>query len=222
MTFSIAAKCLETGMFGCAITTTNMACGSRAIFAKAGTGAVLSQSWSNPGLGPVGIQLLSEGKNAEETIKGIVKADRFPGWRQLAVVDRDGKTAVHHGDKITSIKSHATAPGAIAAGNGIVHERVSNGMIEGYLRNPKMHFGYRLLHALDGGVAAGGQAKQLHSAALLIVDDLAFPIVDLRVELDSDPLTKLRFLWEIYRPQIETYRLRAMDPGNAPSPDLLV
>ncbi len=95
-------------------------------------------------------------------------------------------------------------------------------MIDGYLRMPKMHFGYRLLHALDGGVAVGGQAKQLHSAALVIVDDLAFPIVDLRVELDSDPLRELHFLWEIYRPQIETYRLRATDPGNAPSVEYLV
>lgn len=209
-------------MFGCAITTTNMGCGSRAIFAKAGTGAVLSQAWSDPALGPEGLALLSEGKRAEEVIQALAKRDRSIGYRQLAVVDRDGRQAFRHGEKITSIKAHALAPGAIAIGNGIANDNVPAAMIEGYLREPQMHFAHRLLRALEAGLAAGGQAKQIKSAAVLVVHDLPFPIVDLRVELDSDPLAKIRFLWEIYRPQIETYRLRAMDPANAPPVEYLV
>jgi hypothetical protein len=57
------------------------------------------------------------------------------------------------------------------------------------------------------------------SAALLVVYEQLFPLVDLRVELAPQPLVELRFLWELYRPQLELYVRRAIDPDSVPYPE---
>ena len=81
------------------------------------------------------------------------------------------------------------------------------------------HLAERLLLALEAGLAAGGEPKQVKSAALLVVDDQPFPLVDLRVELDRAPLAELRFLWEVYRPRMEVFVTRAVDPDRVPFPE---
>jgi molybdenum-dependent DNA-binding transcriptional regulator ModE len=80
------------------------------------------------------------------------------------------------------------------------------------------HFGARLLEALRAGAAQGGEAGPLHSAGLLIVREVSWPIADLRVDWsDEDPIAGLAALWDIYAPQIDDYVRRALDPGVAPS-----
>ena len=73
---------------------------------------------------------------------------------------------------------------------------------------------------LEAGLAAGGELKQVKSAALLVVHEQPFPLVDLRVELDAQPLAQLRFLWELYQPQVEPYVRRALDPDSIPYPEV--
>jgi uncharacterized Ntn-hydrolase superfamily protein len=75
-----------------------------------------------------------------------------------------------------------------------------------------------LLRGLEAGQSHGGEAGAIHSAALCIVRDVSWPIVDLRVDWDErDPIAALSRLWEIYAPQIEDYVKRALDPVNAAS-----
>ena len=74
------------------------------------------------------------------------------------------------------------------------------------------------MRAAEAGQAAGGEWKQLKSAALLVVHRERFPFVDLRVDLHAQPLVGLRFLWELYQPQAEPYVVRAVDPDRAPGP----
>jgi uncharacterized Ntn-hydrolase superfamily protein len=79
------------------------------------------------------------------------------------------------------------------------------------------HLGTRLLQALRAGAAHGGEAGPIHSAGLLIVREVAWPIVDLRVDWsDADPVAALGALWDIYAPQIDDYVQRALDPAHAP------
>jgi uncharacterized Ntn-hydrolase superfamily protein len=81
-----------------------------------------------------------------------------------------------------------------------------------------LHFAARLLQALHAGVEAGGEAGPIHSAGLLVVRDVSWPIVDLRVDwAEDDPVAQLTALWERYEPQVEDYVRRALDPGAAPS-----
>jgi uncharacterized Ntn-hydrolase superfamily protein len=216
MTFSIAARCARTGMFGAAVTTSSMAVGSRCPYAKAGVGAVLTQHRTDPRLGPRGIDLLEDGKSAREAVDALVTDNSTIGWRQLAVVDRDGGTAFHHGDKIYSIHAGAQGNGCVAIGNIIRNEDVPAAMVAAFERDPDAHLAERLVQALEGGLAAGGELKQVKSAALLVVHEHSFPLVDLRVELEPQPLTQLRYLWELYQPQMDIYVARVIDPDNAP------
>ena len=86
MTFSLVGMCRRTGMFGAAVTTSNMNVGTRCPFAKAGIGAVLTQHRTDNRLGPKGLALLEEGKTSSEVIDCLAAENPTIGWRQLAVV----------------------------------------------------------------------------------------------------------------------------------------
>jgi uncharacterized Ntn-hydrolase superfamily protein len=80
------------------------------------------------------------------------------------------------------------------------------------------HFGARLLAALRAGGERGGEAGPVHSAGLLVVREVSWPIVDLRVDWsEADPIAALTALWGVYAPQIDDYVRRAVNPGEAPS-----
>jgi uncharacterized Ntn-hydrolase superfamily protein len=79
-------------------------------------------------------------------------------------------------------------------------------------------FGVRLLQALRAGHTQGGETGPIRSAGLMIVREVSWPIVDLRVDWDErDPIDALVRLWAIYAPQIEDYVNRALNPTGAPS-----
>lgn len=216
MTYSLVGMCRRTGMFGAAVTTSNMNVGARCPHAKAGVGAVLTQHRTDNRLGPRGIELLEEGKSAPDVIDALVDNNPTIGWRQLAVVDRNGETGFYHGANISSIHTAAQGDGCCAIGNIIRNEDVPTKMIEAFEGSPDSHLGERLLLALEAGFAAGSEFKQVKSAALLVVHEESFPLVDLRVEFDRAPLTELRFLWEAYQPQMERFVIQVIDPDSLP------
>ncbi len=216
MTFSLVGMCRRTGMFGAAVTTSSMGVGSRCPYARAGVGAILTQNRTDPCLGPRGLERLGQGDTAAQVIDALVQDNATIGWRQLAVIDRRGETAYYHGDKITSIHQAAQSDGVCAIGNILQSDTVPQAMVAAFGQHPEAHLADRLLQALEAGLAAGGEQKQVKSAALLVVHEQVFPLVDLRIELDPQPLTALRFLWELYQPQAELYVQRAIDPDNVP------
>ena len=220
MTFSLVGMCRRTGMFGAAVATSSMNVGARCPFAKAGVGAALTQHRTDARLGPRAIELLDGGKTAPEVVASLTRGDATIGWRQLAVIDRDGGTAWHHGDRISSTHAQAQGDGCCAIGNIIRTEGVPAAMVEAYESAAGEHLAERLLLALEAGLAAGGELKQIKSAALLVVDEHPFPLVDLRVEFDRAPLSELRFLWEVYQPRMEVFVTRAVDPDSVPYPEI--
>ena len=219
MTFSLVGMCGRTGMFGAAVTTSSIGVGSRCPYARAGIGAVLTQHRTDPRLGPRGLDLLEAGRSAQETVDALVDGNPAIGWRQLAVVDRGGGTAFFHGDRIVSIHNAAQGASVCAIGNIVRNDGVPRAMADAFEAAPGEHLAERLVRGLEAGEAAGGELKQVKSAAVLVVHEHSFPLVDLRVELDRNPLAELRFLWEVYRPQIDLYVRRAVDPGSIPHPE---
>ena len=219
MTFSLVGMCRRTGMFGAAVTTSSINVGARCPWARAGVGAVLTQHRTDARLGPRGLDLLEGGATAGAAIASLTSDDPTIGWRQLAVIDRTGGTAWYHGDRIASVHAAAAGDGCCAIGNIIRSERIPAEMVEAFEAAPDEHLAERLLLAVEAGLAAGGEPKQVKSAALLVVDDQPFPLVDLRVELDRAPLAELRFLWEVYRPRMEIFVTRAVDPDRVPFPE---
>jgi len=218
MTFSLVGSCRRTGMFGAAVTTSSINVGARCAYAKAGVGAVLTQHRTDNRLGPQGIALLEAGKTAPDVIAALVDGNPTIGWRQLAVVDRDGNTGFHHGDRIASIHAAAQGEGCCAIGNIIRNEDIPRKMIGAFEDQSEAHLAERLLLALEAGLAAGGELKQVKSAALLVVYQHSFPLVDLRIEYDRAPLAELRFLWEAYRPQMDYFVTQVIDPASLPAP----
>ncbi|ORE92898.1 hypothetical protein ATO13_13990 [Stappia sp. 22II-S9-Z10] len=224
MTYSIAARCPHTGQFGVAVTTSSIAVGPRCAFARPGVGAVLTQHQTDPRLGPIGLDLLEQGFGAAEVITRLTTSgDPHIERRQLAVVDSAGATAAFHGAKIWSVHGEAHCDGAVAIGNIIRTPDVPAAMIACFEARADEPLAERLVAALEAGKAAGGEWKQEKSAALLVMGEESFPLVDLRVDLDRHAIDQLRFLWDTYRPMVDMYVARALAPdtplaGLAPPP----
>jgi uncharacterized Ntn-hydrolase superfamily protein len=214
MTYSIAGLCRRTGMFGAAVTTSSIAVGSRCPYAKAGAGAVLTQHITDPRLGSRGILLLEQGKSAAEVLAALTEGEAGIEYRQLAVIDRNGGTAWFHGGRIASIHSASEGDGCVAIGNIIRTTAVTAAMVESFTGQPGDHLAERLMCALEAGLRAGGELRQEKSAALLVVHEHSFPLVDLRVDYDKDAIPQLRFLWENYVAVMGSYVARALDPGS--------
>jgi len=219
MTFSLVGRCGRTGMVGAAVTTSSIGVGCRVPFARAGVGAVCTQHRTDPRLGPRGLDLLEAGNSAAEAMAELTQGDPTIGWRQVAVIDAAGGTAWFHGERIKSIHAAAQGEGCCAIGNIIRDERVPAAMVAAFETSASDPLAERLVLALEAGEAAGGEFRQLKSAALLVAHEHSFPLVDLRVEFDRAPLTELRFLWEVYRPQVNAYVRRTMDPDSIPYPE---
>ncbi|WP_116474963.1 DUF1028 domain-containing protein [Zobellella maritima] len=216
MTFSVAGICPETGMVGCAITSSSIAVASRCAFVRSGVGVSLTQNVTNPELGPLALNLLQEGLAPAEILKAQTQADTDIEWRQLGVLNTRGETATFSGAQALGI--HATAQGrnCLAMGNLLANTDVPQAMINAF-EGSQGHLAERLLQALEAGLAAGGELGAVHSAGLLMSAEPNWPVVDLRVDWHIAPLTELRMVWQNYQPQMQAYITRAKDPANAES-----
>ncbi len=215
MTFSIVARCPRTGQIGAAVTTSSIAVGARVAYCAAGIGGVLTQHRTDPRLGPRGLELLRGGSSAQETVDALVSSSPHARWRQLAVLDASGNTAAFSGERIKPDMSEAPAQDACALGNILANARVPAAMLRGFQADVRLTLPERLLAALESGLAAGGEREPVRSAHLLVVGQDEFPLIDLRIDWHDQPIAALRALWERYAPQVNEYRLRALDPDEA-------
>lgn len=216
MTFSLAARCERTGMFGVAITTASVAVGARCPFVRGGVGAVLTQNRTDPRLGPQGLDLLEKGLNAQETVDELVRTGHVIGWRQLAVVDKEGRTAHFSGGSIISKHGGYEGPACVSVGNLLKSNDLPKRMVEGYAKRPDAHIADRLLDSLVAGLEAGGETNPVRSAALLVAHEFDFAEINLRVDDHDDPVGELQRLWKVYEPQLDHFVLRVKDPNAIP------
>jgi len=218
MTFSIAGRCARTGMFGVAITTSSISVGSRCPHVRAGVGAVATQNVTDPHLATLVLDAMQAGSSATDAIAHVVEGRANIDYRQLTAVDASGNTAHFTGTNILGTNAIREAEQCVAAGNLLSSQGVAKAISDGFMADPSAHLAERLLQAIEGGLAAGGEEGPVHSAALLVADKMPFALVDLRVDWDDDcPIKKLRSLWINYEPQMLDYLNRAIDPQAAPS-----
>lgn len=217
MTFSIVARCAETGMFGVAISSSSPAVAARCSYARAGVGAVASQNVTDPSLGPLALDLMQGGMDAAAAIAEVQKRGKFIEYRQVLAVDARGQTAIHSGPNSLGIWTQAQAQNVASGGNMLANDGVPQAIVEGYLAATG-HIGDRLIVAMRAGLAAGGEAGPVHSAGMMIVDKVSWPLADLRCDWTEDcPITAISGLWDRYKPQMDAYIQRALDPREAPS-----
>jgi uncharacterized Ntn-hydrolase superfamily protein len=215
MTFSLLARCADTGMFGMVIASSSPAVAARCAHARAGVGVVASQNITDPALGPRLLTMLAH-HSAPDAMAALTAITPDIAYRQLLAVDAHGRTAMHTGAQVLGVWGTAVGPGVVAGGNLLANGAVPQAMVSVFAA-AKGHLADRLLAALQAGLAAGGEAGPIHSAGLLVVDRLSWPLVDLRCDwADDDPIGQLASAWSIYRPQMQDYVTRAENPSGAP------
>jgi uncharacterized Ntn-hydrolase superfamily protein len=216
VTFSLSARD-ESGAFGMVICSSSPAVASRCVHLRAGVGAVASQNVTNPALGKIALDALASDLDAEDALNTALASERHREYRQLVVVDARGNTAVHTGEQALGISHHAQTKSAAAAGNMLRDERVIESLLAGYTDSAARCLELRLLDGLEAAIVAGGEAGPVHSAGLQVVEDVPWPVTDLRIDWHDDPIGELRRLWSVWAPQKQDYRTRGLDPTEAPS-----
>lgn len=218
MTFSISARCPDTGMFGIAVSSSSPCVAARCAHARAGVGAVATQNITDPRLGPKGLDLMASGLSAPEALEALKKDAPHLEYRQLALVDSAGRTASFSGANTLGTHRVATGPGVIAAGNLLSNPGVPEAMVAAFNAGAGQGLGDRILAAMQAAEAAGGEEGPVHSVGMLLVRREAWPIADLRVDwVDEDPIGALAALWDRWKGEMEAYVSRALNPSVAPS-----
>ena len=216
MTYSIAARCEKTGAFGIAITSSSISVASRCAWVGP-LGAVSTQNITDPALGPAGLGLLRQGLGAGAVLNLLLAGTPDPDYRQVGVIDRYGKTALHSGKEALPLAAFAEGPACIALGNLLATPDVPALMIAAYAAASGETHAERLMLALEAGFGAGGETGDEHAAGLHVADTYDWPVVDLRVDWHDEPIAELRRIWTLYAPQRSAYESRARAPGTAPS-----
>jgi uncharacterized Ntn-hydrolase superfamily protein len=217
MTFSVVARCAETGMFGVAVSSSSPAVAARCAYARAGVGAVASQNITDPTLGTRALHLMALGATAVEAVEILRKTSMHIDYRQVTAVDAAGGTAIHSGPNALGIWAEAKADNVACGGNLLANNDIPEAMVDTFLASSGP-LADRLITVMRAALAAGGEEGPVHSAGLKLVREVPWPVADLRVDwTEQCPVEELAALWERYQPQLEAYVTRALNPSDAPS-----
>lgn len=193
MTLSLLARDPESGAIGGVAATGNLCVGGWVLRGDPRGGITASQGrtpsvlWGEDALGS-----LVAGHAPEDTVARLVSADGGQGHRQLALLDRSGNLAVHHGQDNHPFTGHRAGTGWICAGNWLTGPEVIDAAGTAF-ESTGGSFPERLLTALEAGVAAGSDRRGTLSAAMLVVA-VDRPPLTLRIDHDEDPVTALSAL----------------------------
>jgi uncharacterized Ntn-hydrolase superfamily protein len=219
MTFSIVARCPETGALGVAVSTAVPAVGAMCPYLQAGVGAVSTQSWTNPYLALNALGLLEQGKSAEEALKQVLESDPAAALRQLGIVDHTGRAANWTGPDCTDWAGQRAGAGYAIQGNMLTGAAVLDAMVVAFEASAGEALGERLMRTLEAGQLAGGDKRGRQSAALKVMRDEAYAYLDLRVDEHAEPVAELRRVFVVALQQVVPF-IEGMptrnDPGRAP------
>ena len=207
-TFSIAGFDPHTGDLGVAVQSKFFAVGSVVPWAKAGVGAIATQSYANVSYGPDGLELLAKGKSARETVETLTSGDGNKQRRQLGIVDAKGNSASFTGSDCHPWAGHIEKPDFCAQGNILTGKEVVDAMDTSFEQSKKQAKGGLcdwLANALMAGQDAGGDSRGRQSAALLVVRKKGGygggndRFIDLRVDDHKTPIVELRRLLQLHK-----------------------
>lgn len=204
MTFSIIGYDPKTEELGIAVQSKFIGVGSVVPWAKAGIGAVATQSYANPAYGPDGLKHMEKGKTAEETVKILIENDKGRALRQVGMMDAKGGAATYTGEDCYDWAGGKVGKNCVAQGNILVSEATVDAMVETF-EQTEGRLTDRLLKALDEGQAAGGDRRGKQSAAIYVVKDKGGYLeandryVDLRVDEHPDPIKELIRIYKLHR-----------------------
>jgi len=215
-TFSILGYDPATGEVGGAVQSRVFSVGNGVLWAEANVGVVATQAIVDVSYGPQSLALLRKGMAPAAIIKAVLGGDPDPlpeAWskqgRQFAVMNAKGEYAAYTGPKATAWAGNKSGKYCTAQGNILAGEAVVNNMVERF-ESTSGHLSQRLVAALEGGQAGGGDTRGQQSAALVIVkkncgvwlhNDV---VLRLQVDDNPEPIAELKRLvdkWNERRPK---------------------
>jgi uncharacterized Ntn-hydrolase superfamily protein len=202
-TFSLAACDLERREWGVAVASRFLAVGALCAWAQP-EGAVATQSWIKTSYGPDGLALLASGASADETLARLLADDDGREQRQVAMVDREGRTAAYTGSGCLDWAGQREGRRYTAQGNMLVSEETLAALAESFESTAPAPLAERLIGALAAGQAAGGDRRGRQAAAVRVARrgggylgaDVA---VDLRVDDHPAPVEELQRLYGLHQ-----------------------
>jgi uncharacterized Ntn-hydrolase superfamily protein len=219
MTFSIVARCPTTGMFGMAVSSSSPSVAARCAHVRSGVGAFATQNFTDPSLGKRGLDLMELGSSALQAIDIVSRTAKDRDYRQLAAIGKSDPPAAFTGKCCMEVVSEAVTEDAAAVGNLLASPSVPKAMVEAFGKAGG-HLAHRLLRSMRAGLEAGGEIENVRSAGVVVVHELPWPIVDLRIDWTLGcPIQELEQLWAVWEPRMSIYMARALQPAEAPTTD---
>ena len=202
MTYSIVARDPETGRLGVAVQSHYLGVGPVVPWLEPGVGAIATQARVDVSYGPIGLELLRNGRKAEQVVAALIASDLTPEVRQVGVVDADGGAAAFTGTETIPAAGHLVRDGFTVQGNLLERETCWPAMATAYeaALGDGLPFSERLLRALEAAEGEGGDVRGRQSAAIMIVESTLQPapwkgrVLDARVDDHPDPVPELRRL----------------------------
>ncbi|MEN3046880.1 MAG: DUF1028 domain-containing protein [Candidatus Hydrothermales bacterium] len=204
-TFSIVAMDPETEEFGVGVASKVLDVGYLVPWVEADVGAVATQALLNPYLGKWAIELLREGKRADEVLKIILERDTSPEDRQIGIVDRNGNSVSFTGKNTISWAGHKNDKYVAVQGNILIGPQVIDTMFKVFKNTVGLPLAERILLALEAGEAVGGDKRGKQSAAIYVVrrrggyQGVNDKLVELKVVDHPEPLKELRRMYELWQ-----------------------
>ncbi|WP_267640234.1 DUF1028 domain-containing protein [Haloarchaeobius amylolyticus] len=203
MTFSIVARDPDSDAVGIAVQSKFISVGSVVPFASADAGAIATQSFANVAYGPDGLDLLREGRSAEEVIDELTAADPEAPRRQIGVVGQDGSVDAFTGEECFDVCGDVQGEHYTVQGNILENEETLTAMADTF-ESAEGGLPEKLIAALHAGNDAGGDSRGEQSAALYIAkpeggyDGGNDRWVDVRVDDHDHPIDELERVFRLY------------------------
>ena len=203
-TYSIIAMDETTGQLGVAVQSHWFSVGFLVPWAKAGVGAVATQSFVKVDYGPEGLKLMESGMTATEVLRTLTSQDDGEDLRQVGMIDFNGNVAVHTGKRCIKHAGHVTGDNYSVQANMMANGTVPKAMANAF-ENSKGDLADRMMAALEAAEGEGGDIRGKQSAAMVIVSgdptgvDWKDTILSLRIEDHPTPLVELKRLIRIHR-----------------------
>ncbi len=203
-TYSIVARDPLSGELGVAVQSHWFSVGSTVSWAEAGAGAVATQAFADPGYGKMGLELMRVGQSAPDALARLLASDRKREIRQVAMVDSQGRVAVHTGQATIPEAGHETGEGFSVQANMMLKASVWPAMATAF-KSASGDLAERMLAALEAADREGGDVRGRQSAALVMVRPIPTGLawldrlIDVRVDDHPEPLKELRRLVHVQR-----------------------
>ena len=200
MTYSIIGIDKEKDMLGIAVVSGSIAVGSRVPWVRYGIGGVATQAYTNPALGPIILKLLKEGLNPREALEEALTLDEMKEYRQVAVMNWDGKSAFYCGKMIPKEYAAYQSKNSVAIANLVVSKEIPKTMCDVFENTISIGLDEALLRAIEEAHLMGGDKRGDHSAAIIIVGKTEYApyydkVIDLRIDYSKDPVDKLKAIY---------------------------